>query len=128
MAKWEVNPKLKTARSPGSITNQQHHDKSMSERDIAGSPGTISKIIANSATLQSVPDLAVIRVMNTTTVMQFLFIGEELDAPGGAPSIATGIAIPPGFFENFYCGKLESKKSTFIKSSDNGLQIVEFEL
>jgi len=127
MANWEVNPKLKNARSPGSIANQQHHDKSLSERDIAGSPGTVNRIIANAATAQPIADLAIIRVINTTGVMQFLFIGPLADAPGGAPTIATGIAIPPNFYENFYIGKLEIG-SVHIKASDNGVQVVEFEL
>lgn len=128
MAIWERTLGLKNARSPGSITNAQHHDKSLSERDISGSPGTVEEIISNAATAQTVPDFAVIRVANTTGVTQFLFIGEEADVPGGVPTIANGMAIPPGFYENIYLGQLSSKKSIHIKASDNGVQVVVFEL
>lgn len=126
--KWEANPRLKTARSPSSVNNQQHHDKSLSERDINGSPGTIGKIISNANTLQSVPELSVLRVTNTTASTQFLFIGEEADAPAGAPVLAEGFALPPNSVENFYVGQLLSKKSVHIKASDAGVQVVVAEL
>lgn len=128
--KYQKTPNTKNMRSPGSIVNQQHHDKSLSERDVAGSPGTFgpNDIISNSATLQPVKDHAIIRVMNTTGTMQFLFIGDVDDAPAGPPDISTGIAIPPNFYENLYCGKLANGKSVHIKSSDNGVQVIDFEL
>lgn len=128
MSNWKELPGLNRARSPGSLQNQQHHDKSLSERDIAGSPGTVDQIIADAATAQTIPDGCVIRVMNTTGAMQFLFIGKLSDVPGGAPTISTGIAIPPNFYENFYIGKLDGDaESVHIKASDNGVQVVVFE-
>lgn len=126
--KYKKNPGLPNARSPGSIQNNQHHDKSLSERDIAGSPGTVDRIISDSATLQDIPSKCVIRVLNTTGSTQFLFIGKEGDAPGGTPTISTGIAISPNFYENFYIGELADCASVHIKSSDNGVQVVVFEM
>ena len=130
MAKWQKGDKLglKTSRSPGSITNAQHHDQSLSERDISGSPGTIGRIISNAATSQVVADYAVLRVANTTATTQYLFIGEVGDVPGAAPDITNGMAIPPNFYENIYLGRLKSCESIYIKASDNGVQVTEFEL
>lgn len=116
-----------TARNPSTIANQQHHDKSNAERDISGSPGTVDRIISTSATLQFVENHRVLRVANTNAAWQYLFIGEEADAPGGAPDISNGIAIPPNFYENIYLGELESTNSIFIKSSSNDVQIVVME-
>lgn len=117
---------INNARSPGSITNAQHHDNSLSERNIVGSPGTPDQIISDATNEQPVPDGSVIRVMNTTNMTQFLFIGKESDVPSGDPDIADGIAIAPNFYENFYIGKLVEDESIFIKTSDDDLQIVVF--
>lgn len=126
MSKFQ-RPKLKEARSPGSIVNSQHHDASLAGRHAAGSPGTVEKIISNAATAQPIKDYCVIRVLNVNAATQFLFIGAEADVPVGAPTIATGIAIPSNAYENFYIGKLEGNESIFIKASSNDIQVVVFE-
>lgn len=125
---WKSPKGLKTnARSPGSITNAQHHDPSMSERDIAGSPGTPDDIISDAATAQVVPKGAILRVMNTNAAVQYIFIGKQSDVPGGAPDISTGIAIAPNFYENFYLGERKDGESIFIKASSNDVQVVVYE-
>lgn len=125
---WKSPKGLKTnARSPGSIANAQHHDPSMAERDLAGSPGTPDIIVSDAATKRVVPNGAIIRVVNTDSSMQFLFIGKDGDVPAGAPDITDGIAIPPNFYENFYLGERKDGESIFIKASDNAVQVIIFE-
>lgn len=128
--KWGKNLGVnKSSRNPTAIANLEHDDKSLSSRNQSGTPGTYNSIISNAATAQVVPDYAVLRVCNTTGTVQYLFIGALADVPGGAPTIANGIAIPPNFTENVYLGKLEDPiQSIHIKASDNGVQIAICEL
>ncbi len=112
------------ARSPATVSNAQHHDKSMAERDISGSPGTPEEIIVASTTPQAVPNHSVLRVVNTNAAIQFLFIGKQADVPGGAPTITTGYAIPSNFYENIYLGELEGNESIFVKSSSDDVQVI----
>jgi len=132
MSDWKKGHKglANNASSPGSIANRQHHDPSLSEKDVAGSPGTPDQIISdantgNSGNGQHVENFAVIRVLNTNVAIQFLFIGKEGDVPG-APAIGDSIAIAPNFYENFYLGQLEADESIFIKSSSDDVQVVVF--
>jgi len=125
--KWDKNPRLNRSRSTAVIQNQEHHDPSSSSRDITGSPGTPDVIISTAATKQPVPEGCVIRVANTNAATQFLFIGEDADAPAGAPVLADGMALPPNSSECFYVGKLASGKSPAIKASSNDVQITVME-
>lgn len=128
--KWSKDLGLnKSSRNPTAIANLEHDDKSLSARNQSGTPGTYSQIISNAATAQKVPDYAVLRICNTSGSTQFLAIGASAEMPGGAPDISNGMAIPAGHCENVFLGKLEDDlQSIFIKASDNGVQVVVFEL
>lgn len=127
--KWKRNIGITTARNPGAIANEQHDDKSLSQRSQNGTPGTYEQIISNAATAQVVPDLCVLRVANTSATTQFLFIGILADVPGAAPTIANGLALPPNSAQNVFLGApVNDQQSIYIKASDNGVQVAVFEL
>lgn len=120
--------RLKESSSPTVIQNSQHHDTSLSQKCSVGSPGTPELIIADSTVLTPIKDYATIRVTNTTASVAFIFIGQESDAPGGAPTIADGLALPPNSSENIFIGKLEDdSESVHVKASAATVQVVVFE-
>lgn len=126
--KWAISLGLKRSKNPSAIANDEHDDKSLSARNLSGSPGTANAIISTAATAQLVPAYGILRVMNTSATVQYLFIGIGADIPAGTPDITNGLAIAPNSYECFFLGTpLSMIESVWIKASANTVQVVVFE-
>ena len=113
------------ARSPGSISNMEHHDPSGAHRGMDGTPAQI-RSIHNDANKHAIEDDAIVRVFNDSGATAFIWFGAESDAPGVAPTIANGIAIPNGHVELFHTGAIDSKESVAFKTSSASVQVTVF--
>ena len=93
MAKFKEHVGLKTgAKSPSSIANAEHHDKSGSAKTIQVVPGSLDAILANSNTEQAVAPKAVVRFFNNSGAVAFIWTGPMGSAPGTV-DITNGYAI-----------------------------------
>lgn len=116
----------KAARNPSSIANDQNNDASGVGRSTNGEIIAIDEIIANSALAAGidVPERGSLRVCNTSGAIQFLWIGDHDQVPGGAPTIANGIALPPNHVAMLFTGNPSSDmKSLKIKTSNTAVQV-----
>jgi hypothetical protein len=114
---------LKTSRSPGSITNMQHHDQSGSEKSFNGTAGTIRKIVAVSTTLEPLENFALLRVCNTAGALGYVWIGPADQVPGTVDA-TTGFALPANSVENFFVGQSSDPKiSMAVKTSAASVQV-----
>ena len=119
---------IKNASSPGTIANTEHHDKSGSQKNLNGTPGTVKEIIADSTAITPVDPGCVVRVTNTTGSTQFLFVGLNSEAPAGVPTIADSLALPPNHTEHLYIGlTVAPNEGTVLKSSSSSVQLIVME-
>lgn len=115
---------LKTARSPGSIHNMQHHDQSGSEKSIKGFPGTIREVLADSTVLTALENYALIRVCNTSASTAFIWTGPADQAPMTV-DVTNGFALPPNSCDVIYLGQSSDPKiSMAVKASASAVQVV----
>jgi hypothetical protein len=118
---------LKTSRSPGSITNMEHHDQSGSAKSTKGMPGTIREILANSTTLKPLENFAMIRACNTSGTTAFVWTGPADEAPVTV-DITNGFALPPNSAEVIFLGQSSDPKiSMAVKTSATTVQVVILE-
>lgn len=107
---------LKDKKSIDRIQNSEHNDYSGTKKVSFG--GDCPNLIFgnNSATAQLVDQQAVLRCVNTDTVVQYIGIG---DATILVPTITTGLAIPPGgvFYAN-------TGDQLYFRTSSNLVQVV----
>lgn len=129
MAKFKYIPGVrKESSSPGTIVNKQNHDRSGSQKTLEGTGGTIKEIIADSSVITPVEAGCVLRVVNTDAATQFLFVGLRSEAPGVAPTIANGIALPPDCKEHVFIGfTAAANEGTVIRSSSSNVQVTVLE-
>ena len=82
MAKFKEFLGLNTgAKSPSSIANAEHHDKSGSSKGINVVPGSLDAIVGNSAVETAVSPNAMVRFFNTTGAVAYVWVGVEGSAP-----------------------------------------------
>ena len=84
---------LKDKKSIDRIQNSEHNDWSGTKKVSFGGDAPYLIFGNNSATAQLVDQQAVLRCVNTDTVVQYIGVG---DSSIGVPSITTGLALPPG--------------------------------
>ena len=114
-----------SARSPGSIQNEQHHDDSASQRSGNGMIASMDQIIATSTTKTPIQDNQPLRISNTSGTWQYVFVGKEVDCPAGAPDITTGMGIAPNTSELWFPGKSDDdQQSIVVKTSAATVQVV----
>lgn len=109
------------ARSPGSISNMEHHDPSGAHRGIDGTPAQIEAIFGD-AVEHAIADDSILRVVNLSGGTAYLWIGAAGSAPG-APAVGDSFALPDGHFEIFYAGRFDAKISVAFKSSSALVQV-----
>lgn len=113
-----------SARSPGSIPNIEHNDPSGAQKNISGTGGVISSVIATSTTVTPVGDGAMLRVVNTSASVQFIWVGKESLAPGTV-TIANGMALPPNSVDLFFSDISDDDKDAMVvKTSNSAVQVV----
>ncbi len=114
-----------TARSPGSIQNEQHHDDSAAQRSGNGVIASIERIIATSTTKTAIQDNQPLWVCNTAAATAFVFVGKDNDCPAGTPDITNGMAIPPNTGLLMFPGKSDDDaQSIVVKTSAATVQVV----
>lgn len=85
----------KSARSPGSIQNEQHHDPTAAQRSTNGVLGAIDRVLANSTTKEPIQDNQPIWAVNTSGSVAYIFIGKDNLCPVTVDA-TNGLAIPAG--------------------------------
>lgn len=113
-----------TARSPGSIQNEQAHDDSACQRSGNGMIASVERIIAASTTKTPIQDNQPLKVSNTSATWQYVFVGKDADCPAGAPDITTGMGIAPNTSELMFPGKSDDdQQSIVVKTSADTVQV-----
>lgn len=114
-----------SARSPGSIANEQHHDDTASQRSGNGMIASMERIIATSTTKTPIQDNQPLKISNTSASWQYVFVGKDADCPAGAPDITTGMGIAPNTSELWFPGKSDDpQQSIVVKTSAATVQVV----
>lgn len=114
-----------SARSPGSIANEQHHDDSASQRSANGVPASIDRILADSTVKTPIQDNQMLIVNNTAAAWAYVFVGKDADCPGSAPTISNGIGVPPNSQTLMISGKSDdAQQSIVVKASAATVQVV----
>lgn len=117
----------KNSRSPGSITNMEHHDATGAQKNIDGTPSTIKSVIADSTVSTPLCSFSMVRVCNTDTVPQFIWFGKEGDEPVSL-DVTNSFALPAGYCDIFHIGASnDEKKSIVVQSSDSKVQVIVIE-
>jgi len=114
------------ARNPGSIANDEHNDAAGANRSANGDILAIDRIIPASEAIvaANVPERGTLRIANTTSSWQFLFIGDQDQAPGTL-TIANSMAVAPNSSSMLFTGLASSDmKSLIVKVSDAGVQVI----
>ena len=111
----------KGARSPGSISNVQHHDASGACKELGGIPGTIKEIFNDTAE-HAIGAHCTIRVHNPGGVA-YIWIGDSGEAPGTVDA-NTGFAIPAGAVELFHCGVPSAANKSVAFKCSSAMQVV----
>ena len=117
------------SRSPGSITNAEHHDVTGSSKNIYGHPLAIEKVLADSTDHinNAVRNHATIRIYNASGAVAYIWAGKE-DAVPGTVDVTTGVAIAQDSAEVFYVGYSDDiAKSIVVKTSSSLVQVVVIE-
>ncbi len=105
------------ATNPGRISNEQHNDSSGAQKGLQGTGGVIESILATSTTAKALAPRQAVRVCNTDTATQFVYIGPTA---GTTVSITTGIAIPAGGVDIFY----SEDAASWVRTSSALVQVV----
>lgn len=114
-----------SARSPGSIQNEQHHDDTAIQRSGNGMPASMDRILADSTVKTAIQDNQPLWVSNTSASWQYVFVGKDADCPAGAPSITTGMGIAPNTSVLMFSGKSDDdQQSIVVKASAATVQVV----
>lgn len=124
-----INPNigLSKVRGASSINNAQFNDPTGSQKTVAGSPISISLVVASSTTATPVANYAIVRVTNTAAVVAFFWVGLE-DVVPGVVSAANGVAIPPNWSETFCLpASADPMKAVSFKTSAATVQCVVME-
>ena len=109
------------ARSPGSISNAQHHDPSGSEKSANGIPATIKTVVADSTVETSIEPFAILWVVNRNASAQFIYVGE---GPSPVVSATTGMALPAGQGQLLHTGApSDPALSMVLKSSHSDVHV-----
>lgn len=115
----------KTARSPGSIVNEQAHDDTATQRSGNGIPASISLILADSTVKTPIQDNQPLLINNTANAWAYVFVGKDSDCPAGAPAITTGMGVPPNAQVLMFPGKSDDGlQSIVVKASAATVQVV----
>lgn len=110
----------KNARSPGSISNAQHHDPSGAEKSLNGIPATIQQVVATSTTKTPLEQFALLWVVNRDTAVQYIFVGKDSDVPLTV-SATNGMALPAGEGVLLHCGASDDDLQSMAVKSSNAL-------
>lgn len=111
----------KNARSPGSITNAQHHDPSGAEKSLNGIPATIKQVVATSTTKTPLEQFALLWVVNRDlAAVQYIFVGKDSDVPATVDA-TNGMAIPPGEGLLLHCGASDDDMQSMAVKTSNAL-------
>ena len=116
----------KASRNPSSIANDQHNDASGVIRSTNGEIIAVDLIVPDSSLPAGVdvPERGTLRVCNTSSSTQFLWIGDHDAVPVSAPTIANGLALPPNHVAMLFTGLASNdQKSLRIKSSNAAVQV-----
>lgn len=114
-----------TVRSPGSITNEQAHDDTATQRSGNGMPASMERIIGTSTTKTAIQDNQPLWASNTTGTWAYIFVGKDSDCPAGAPDITTGMGIAPNSSLLMFSGKSDDDaQSIVVKTSAATVQVV----
>lgn len=114
-----------TARSPGSIVNEQHHDDTAAQRSGNGMIASMDRIIATSTTKTAIQDNQPLKISNTSASWQYVFVGKDVDCPAGTPDITNGMGIAPNTSELWFPGKSDDdQQSIVVKTSAATVQVV----
>ena len=113
----------KGVRNPGSIVNIQHHDASGGQKNVSGSAAQLLSVIPTSTTATPLQDESVLRVVNTTASVAYIFIGREDQVPGTI-NAASSLALVPNSVEHFFVGESDlDSKSLVVKTSSATVQV-----
>lgn len=114
-----------SARSPGSIQNEQHHDDTAIQRSGNGMPASMERILSDSTVKTPIQDNQPLWVSNTAAAWAYVFVGKDVDCPAGAPSITTGMGIAPNSSVLMFSGKSDDdQQSIVVKASAATVQVV----
>jgi len=114
-----------TARSPGSIQNEQAHDDCAVQRSGNGMIASMERIIATSTAKTAIQDNQPLMVNNTANAWAYVFVGKDSDCPAGAPDITTGMGVPPNSSVLMFPGKSDDdQQSIVVKTSAATVQVV----
>ena len=114
-----------SARSPGSIQNEQNHDDSATQRSGNGVIASIDHILTTSTTKAPIQDNQPLWVSNTSATWQYVFVGKDVDCPAGAPDITTGLGVAPNTSVLMFPGKSDDdQQSIVVKTSAATVQVV----
>lgn len=121
-----LNLKQKS-RNPSSMANDEHNDASGAQRSGNGDIVAVERIVpaAEATVAVNVPQRGTLRVANTAGTWAYLYVGDAVNLPPGAPDITNGVAIPPNSATMIYTGIPSSAmQSLQAKASAGTLQIV----
>jgi len=112
------------SRSPGSISNSEHHDVTGSHKGIDGQPLVIEEIVTPNVNPEPIRNHGMVRVFNADAGVQYIWSGKEGEVPGTVDA-TTGMALAPGQAEMFFVGySADDQKSLMIKTSSAAVQVV----
>lgn len=112
-----------SARSPGSIANEQHHDLTAVQRSGNGMIGAIDRVLADSTTKEPIQDNQPLWVVNTAAAVAYLFVGKDSDCPATVDN-TNGLALPVGAGLLVFTDRSDDpQQSVVVKSSASTVHV-----